>query len=67
MRTYNIEARKSDSDIWEVVGEWEADCAEDAIYFWMDDQKYNDDRFNQIDADTYSIDGIEYDVRAVVR
>lgn len=67
---YNIIARQTNANTadgystWEYVDEWNADSAEDAIYEWMDDMQYNDNRFVQTSDHSYCLDDREYDVKA---
>jgi hypothetical protein len=49
---------------WEAVGEWEADTADDAIFFWMDQQPFEDSRFEQTGESTYRLDDAEFEVTA---
>ena len=69
---YDIMARRANLNTadgygcWEYVGEWAGvDAPEDAIAFWMDEQKFLPG-FEQTDTASYRIDGAAYDVMAVL-
>lgn len=49
---------------WEDVGEWEADNPDDAIFYWMDEQKFEDSRFERTGDNTFRLDDDEYEVKA---
>lgn len=67
---YNIIARQTNANTadgystWEYVDEWEAEDAETALDQWMDDMRYNDNRFVQTGDNSYRLDDREYDVKA---
>lgn len=67
---YNIIARQTNANTadgystWEYVDEWEAEDAETALDQWMDDMRYNDNRFVQTSDNSYRLDDREYDVKA---
>ena len=68
---YNILARQTNSatvdgyGIWETVGTWEnVNSPEDAIFFWMDEQKYTYE-FEQTGPASYRFNNNEYDVMAI--
>lgn len=67
---YQIEARQTNDTrqadgygIWDNVGEWNADSAEEAINEWLDEQVYEIDGFERTGATTFRIDDAEYEAR----
>lgn len=67
---YQIEARRTNDPAqvdgygtWDYVGEWESDCAEDALDEWLDEQGYETEGFERTGKCSYRIDGAEYDAR----
>ena len=67
---YQIEARQTNDPAqvdgygtWDYVGEWESDCAEDALDEWLDEQRYETEGFERTGKCSYRIDGAEYDAR----
>lgn len=67
---YNIIARQTNANTadgystWEYVDEWEAEDAEAALDQWMDNMRYNDNRFVQTSDNSYRLDDRKYDVKA---
>ena len=71
-RVYTIEARHTNNPsqadgygCWDYVGEWRADSADEALDEWLDEQKYDDDRFERTGADSYRVGNAEFDARVV--
>lgn len=71
MRTYTIHARRINDPVaadgygdWDEVGEWQAETPEDALFFWMDQQPFEDDRFVQTGENSYKLDDFEYECEA---
>lgn len=69
--TYNIIVRQTNANTadgygeWQNVGTWTIDgTAEDALFYWMDEQKYEDNRFTKTGDNTYKLDDLEYECYA---
>lgn len=73
MRKYDIIARQTNANTadgftdWFDAGEWEADSAEDAVAFWMDEMKFENEIFKRVGKNTYRVGNAEFDVRGIER
>lgn len=68
MKKYKIYARRINDPVsadgygdWDVFGEWQEETPEDALFFWMDQQPFEDDRFIQTGKNTFKLDDFEYE------
>ena len=71
MKKYTIWARRTNDPTtedgfgdWDTFGEWEEETPEDALFFWMDQQPFEDNRFKQTGENTFKLDDYEYECMA---
>ena len=71
MKKYTIFARRINDPTtadgfgeWQEVGTWDEETPEDALFFWMDQQPFEDDRFIQTGENTFKLDDYEYECMA---